>query len=129
MRWWPLLLVGALPAQAPAKFTDVTWAAGIKFVHNSGRAGKKWLPETLGSGCAFLDFDGDGWPDILLLNGKDWMPRGRKTLSALYHNNRNGTFTDITAGSGLDIEMYAMGAAIADYDNDGRDDIYITALE
>ena len=129
MRWWPLLLAGVLPAQTPVKFTDVTSAAGIKFVHNSGRAGKKWLPETLGSGCAFLDFDGDGWPDILLLNGKDWTPRGRKTLSALYHNNRNGTFTDVTAGSGLDVEMYAMGVTVGDYDNDGRDDIYITALE
>ena len=129
MKLWPLLLAaGALFGASPV-FTDVTASAGIRFVHNSGRAGKKWLPETLGSGCAFLDFDGDGWPDILLLNGKDWTPRGRKSLPALYRNNRNGTFTDVTAASGLDIEMYAMGAAVGDYDNDGRDDIYITALE
>src|SRR5690349_12685172 len=110
-------------------FSDETEHAGIRFTHNSGRAGKKFLPETLGSGCAFFDADGDGWPDILLLNSKDWTPHGRKSLSALYRNNHNGTFTNITAGSGLDVEMYAMGVAIGDYDNDGRDDVYITALD
>jgi hypothetical protein len=110
-------------------FSDVTEQAGIRFTHNSGRAGKKFLPETLGAGCAFFDADGDGWPDILLLNSKDWTPRGRKSLSALYRNNHDGTFTNITAGSGLDIEMYAMGVAIGDYDNDGRDDVYVTALD
>src|SRR5712692_1513905 len=88
------------------KFTDVTSAAGITFVHNSGRAGKKYLPETLGSGAAFIDYDNDGWPDIILINGKDWTPRARRSLPALYHNNRNGTFTDLTRGSGLDVEMY-----------------------
>jgi hypothetical protein len=111
------------------KFTDITAASGIKFTHNSGRAGKKFLPETLGAGAAFFDADGDGWPDILLINSKDWTPRGRKSLHALYRNNKNGTFTNITAGSGLDVEMYGMGVAIADYDNDGREDVYITALE
>ena len=126
-----LLAALALSARpdSSVNFTDVTASAGIRFSHNSGRAGKKWLPETLGSGCAFFDFDGDSWPDILLVNGKDWTPRGRKSFSALYRNNRNGTFTDVTAGSGLDVEMYGMGAAIADYDNDGRADVYITALE
>jgi enediyne biosynthesis protein E4 len=114
---------------AQSRFKDITAAAGIKFTHNSGRAGKKWLPETMGSGCAFVDADGDGWQDIVLLNSKDWTPKGRRSLSALYRNNKNGTFTDITRGSGLDIEMYAMGIAVADYDNDGRDDLYITALE
>ena len=106
----------------------MTAAAGIHFVHNSGRAGKKWLPETMGSGCAFFDADGDGWLDILLINGKDWTPRGRHTTAALYRNNHDGTFTDITRGSGLDIEIYGLGVAIGDYDNDGRDDVYITAL-
>ena len=138
MRGWGLgigVLAGALfvgGAKAPESgitFTDVTAQAGIHFTHNSGRAGKKYLPETLGSGCAFFDADGDGWPDILLINGKDWTPGGRKSLPALYHNNHNGTFTDITRGSGLDIEMYGMGVAIGDYDNDGRDDVYITALD
>ena len=94
-----------------------------------GATGKKWLPETMGPGCAFFDADGDGWPDILLINGKDWIPHGRHTTAALYRNNHNGTFTDITRGSGLDIEMYGMGVAIGDYDNDGRDDVYITALD
>src|SRR6476660_3678215 len=111
------------------RLTDVTSTAGVHFTHNSGRAGKKFLPETLGSGCAFFDADGDGWPDILLINSKDWAPRGRKSLSALYRNNHDGTFADITAGSGLDVEMYGMGVAIGDFDNDGRDDVYITALE
>jgi hypothetical protein len=121
--------LAAVVPQAPSAFTDVSKKAGIAFTHNSGRAGKKWLPETMGSGCAFFDADGDGWPDILLLNSKDWSPKGRRSLSALYRNNRNGTFSNITAGSGLDVEMYAMGVAAGDYDNDGRQDLYITALE
>src|SRR6185437_6725953 len=110
------------------RFTDITSAAGIHFTHNAGRSGKKWLPETMGPGCAFFDFDGDGWPDILLLNGKDLQPHGRHTTAALYRNNHNGTFTDVTRGSGLDIDIYALGVAIGDYDNDGRDDVYITGL-
>jgi hypothetical protein len=124
-----LLMGGAKNPEGEIVFTDVTAQAGIHFTHNSGRAGNKYLPETLGSGCAFFDADGDGWPDILLINGKDWTPGGKKSLPALYRNNHNGTFTDITRGSGLDIEMYGMGVAIADYDNDGRDDVYITALD
>jgi len=122
------LLAATVEPPANIQFTDVTQAAGIKFTHNAGRTGKKWLPETMGSGCAFFDADGDGWPDILLINGKDLIPHGRKTHAALYRNNHNGTFTDITAGSGLDVEIYGIGVAIADYDNDGRDDVYITAL-
>src|SRR4051794_9594482 len=111
--------VSAQTAPSGVRFSDVTAAAGIRFAHNSGRAGKKFLPETMGSGCAFLDIDGDGWPDIILLNSKDWTQRGRRSLPSLYKNNRNGTFANVTAGSGLDIEMYAMGVAVADYDNDG----------
>ncbi|MBV8072308.1 MAG: CRTAC1 family protein [Acidobacteriaceae bacterium] len=111
------------------RFVDVNAKAGIRFTHHSGANGKKYLPETLGSGCAFTDLDGDGWPDILLLNGKDFVPSGKKYLPKLYRNNHNGTFTDMTAGSGLDIEIYGMGVAVADYDNDGLPDIYITALD
>src|SRR4051812_1923791 len=132
---FPILLLAAAPAlfplpavNEPPRFADITAAAGIRFTHNSGRAGKKWLPETMGAGCAFFDADGDGWLDILLVNGEDWTPRGRRTTAALYRNNHDGTFTDITKGSGLDIEIYGLGVAIADYDNDGREDVYITAL-
>ena len=121
--------IAGTPGPADVTFTDVTTSAGIHFVHNAGKSGKKYLPETLGSGAAFIDADGDGWIDIFLVNGKDWTPGGRKSLGALYRNNKNGTFTDITAGSGLDVEMYGIGVAVGDFDNDGRDDIYVTALE
>jgi len=122
----------AVLAAQPARvqFTDVTAASGIKFTHNSGKQGKKWLPETLGSGAAFFDVDGDGWLDVFLVNSRDWSPRaGRRSLSALYRNTGAGKFTNITVGSGLDVELYGMGVAAADYDNDGRQDLYVTALE
>ena len=124
-----IFLAASMAFPQDVQFADVTKSAGISFTHNSGRAGKRWLPETMGSGCAFIDADGDGWPDIVLINSKDWTPRGRRSIQALYRNNRNGTFTNVTAGSGLDIELYGIGVAFADYDNDGRDDLYITALE
>ncbi len=124
-----ILIAATAPRTNQVQFTDVTPQAGITFVHNAGKSGKKYLPETLGSGAAFFDADGDGWIDVLLVNGKDWTPRGRRTTAALYRNNRNGTFTDITRGSGLDVEMYGIGVAVADFDNDGLDDVYITALE
>ena len=123
------ILLTTMLSSAQVQFTDVTKAAGIQFTHNSGRAGKRWLPETMGAGCIFFDYDGDGWPDIFLVNSKDWTPKGRKSTGALYHNNRNGTFTNTTVGSGLDVEIFGMGVASADYDNDGREDLYITALE
>jgi hypothetical protein len=121
---------GAVAAQpGGVTLTDVTAASGIKFTHNSGRAGKKWLPETLGAGGAFLDFNGDGWLDVFLVNGRDWTPRGRRSLSALYRNTGTGKFVNVTAASGLDVEMFGMGVAVGDYDNDGRQDLYVTALE
>ena len=111
------------------RFTDVTTQAGIKFEHNSGAFGGKFLPETLGSGCAFLDYDRDGWQDILLINGTDWPGhKKRRTTLRLYHNNGNGTFTDVTARAGLDVEMYGMGVAVGDYNNDGFPDILITCV-
>jgi hypothetical protein len=111
------------------RFTDVTGQAGIQFQHNSGAFGGKFLPETLGSGCAFLDYDRDGWQDILLINGADW-PGHKKTRSTLqlYHNNRNGTFTDVTTHAGLDVELYGMGVAVGDYNNDGFPDIFVTCV-
>jgi len=123
------ILLASAPQIPAVHFTDVTAKAGIRFVHNAAKTGKKWLPETMGAGCAFFDADGDGWPDILLINGKDWVPHGRRTTAALYRNNHDGTFTDITRGSGLDIEIYGLGVGVADYDNDGREDVYITALD
>jgi hypothetical protein len=117
-------------ASPPAvRLTDVTATAGIRFRHNSGAFGAKYLPETLGSGCAFLDYDGDGWLDILLVNGCDWSGhKRRRTTLSLYRNNRNGTFTDVTAAAGLDVEMYGMGVAVGDFDNDGWPDLFITAV-
>jgi hypothetical protein len=113
----------------PVHFTDVTDAAGIHFRHNSGAFGKKYLPETMGSGVCVLDYDGDGWQDVLFVNSMDWLEhRTKRSTAALYHNNRDGTFTDVTRGSGLDVEIYGLGCAVGDFDNDGRDDIYITAL-
>src|SRR5687768_11367437 len=117
------------PPRARLQFTDVTAASGITFTHNSGRAGQKWLPETLGSGTAIFDADGDGALDILFVNGRDWKPRGRRSLQALCRNDGKGGFADITRGSGLDVQLYALGATVGDYDNDGRNDVYVTALE
>jgi len=120
----------AASAAAPGfRFTDVTDAAGIRFRHNSAAYGGKLLPETLGSGCAFLDYDADGWQDILLVNGMDW-PGHKKQRSTLqlYRNNRDGTFTDVTRRAGLDVEMYGMGVAVGDFNNDGFPDILITCV-
>jgi hypothetical protein len=128
------LMAGAAPAGLRAagpgfRFVDVTGAAGIPFEHNSGAYGGKLLPETLGSGCAFLDYDADGWQDILLVNSMDWAGHKRQRTSLkLYRNNRNGTFTDVTKAAGLDVELYGMGVAAADYDNDGFPDIFISCV-
>jgi hypothetical protein len=117
------------PASSPRRFVDITRQAGIHFVHNTGAFGKRYLPETMGAGCAFIDYDNDGNPDIVLVNGKDFPGhKTRRTTLKLYHNNGNGTFTDVTAKAGLDVEIYGMGVAVGDYDNDGWDDLYVTGL-
>jgi hypothetical protein len=127
--FFPRVTAGNPQAALGFHFTDVTSTAGIQFQHNSGAFGGKLLPETLGSGCAFLDYDADGWQDILLINGTDWPghKRQRSTLR-LYRNNRNGTFTDVTRAAGLDVEMYGMGVAVGDYNNDGFPDIFISCV-
>ncbi|MBV9469171.1 MAG: CRTAC1 family protein [Abitibacteriaceae bacterium] len=138
---------------SPVQFSDITKVAGIHFRHNNGAFGLKLYPETMGSGVAFIDYDHDGYQDIFFVNGRDWTPaelRGyyngpnhifnkkfgfaapppkpyHRTTGALYHNNGNGTFTDVTKGSGLDIEMMGTGVAVGDYDNDGRPDLYVTS--
>ena len=131
------------------KFSDVTKAAGIRFKHNSGFSDLRLMPETNGSGVAWLDYDNDGYQDLFFVNSRDWTkdefkaglttfpqemaafvkPPTRRPISTsvLYHNNADGTFTDVTRSSGLGITTYGMGTAVGDYDNDGRVDLYVTA--
>ena len=115
-----------------AKFTDITREAGITFIHENGAYGEKLLPETMGGGVAFLDYDNDGNQDLLFINSAEWpwhvTPGKKPPTMALYHNDGRGHFTDVTAGSGLDVSFYGMGVAVGDYDNDGLDDVFITAV-
>ena len=125
-----VLAAVSLSAQtAPVTFTDVSAASGIRFRHTNGAFGKKYLPETMGAGAAFLDVDRDGWQDVFIVNSTRFPGRPEAPgYPALLRNNRNGTFTDVTAAAGLRVEMYGMGASAADYDNDGLVDLYVTAL-
>jgi hypothetical protein len=120
------------PTEKPAsgvRFRDITPSVGIRFVHNNGAFGKKYLPETMGPGVAFIDYDGDGWQDIFLVNGMDWPGHVRQhSTPKLYRNNHDGTFTDVTVRAGLAVELYGLGVAVGDYDNDGHDDLFVTAL-
>jgi hypothetical protein len=116
-------------ASTPLQFVDVTKAAGLTFTHYSGAFGKKYLPETLGPGVAFIDYDGDGWQDLFFTNGKDWPgQRRRASTLQLFRNNRNGTFTNSTRAAGLAVEIYGLGAAVGDYDNDNDEDLFVTAV-
>jgi hypothetical protein len=113
-------------------FTDITEPAGIKFVHENGAAGDKLLPETMGAGCAWIDYNNSGRPSLLLINGTKWpgkqTPGQPSATMALYRNNGDGTFTDVTKEAGLDAPFYGMGVACGDYDNDGWVDLFITAV-
>jgi hypothetical protein len=125
----PAALLPQTRADPGFRLVDVTGAAGLQFRHYNGAYGGKLLPETLGAGCAFLDYDADGWQDILLVNGMDWPGhRRQRTTLCLYHNNRNGTFTDVTRAAGLDVEMYGMGVAVGDFNNDGFPDLLVTCV-
>ena len=125
----PPSLVAEIPV---TRFTDIAGPAGITFSHVNGAYGDKLLPETMGGGVAFLDYDNDGLPDLLFVNSSYWpgkVPAGKsQPTMALYHNDGNGHFTDVTAGSGLDVSFYGMGVAVGDYDNDGLPDVFISAL-
>ena len=115
-----------------AKFTDITREAGITFTHVNGAYGDKLLPETMGGGVAFFDYDNDDRPDLLFINSTYWPghvpPSKPPPTMALYRNEGQGRFTDVTAGSGLDVSCYGMGVAVGDYDNDGRPDVFITGV-
>jgi enediyne biosynthesis protein E4 len=120
---------GSTSGNSSITFRDITQKAGIHFVHNNAAFGKKYLPETMGPGVAFIDYDNDGWPDIFIVNGTSWTGQAQKhTTPKLYHNNHDGTFTDVTHKAGLDVELFGMGAAVGDYDNDGFDDLFVTAM-
>ncbi|HEX8236174.1 MAG TPA: CRTAC1 family protein [Abditibacteriaceae bacterium] len=164
----PVAALPVAPSPVPVNFTNITDSARIRFKHNNGAFGGKLMPETFGSGVAFLDYNGDNFQDIFFVNSRDWteseikafvnrkwteeerkaaksradsktpinatrkVNRTRKrqrTLSALYRNNGDGTFSDVTQGSGLEVQFYGMGVTVGDYDNDSRTDLYVTALE
>ena len=115
-----------MPAKADVKFTDVTDGSGIEFRHFTGATGKRYMPETMGAGCAFLDYDADGNLDILLANGTSLTAENQAETPQLYRNVGDGQFIDVTEAAGLDVPMYGMGITAADYDNDADIDIYFT---
>ena len=112
-----------------AVFVDVTAESGINFTHHTGAFGKKYFPEMAGGGGGFFDFNGDGWEDLLLINGMKWSSNpGAAPTMALYQNMQNGRFEDVTVEAGLDLPLYGMGFAAADFDNDGDQDLFVTAV-
>jgi enediyne biosynthesis protein E4 len=130
----------SLSRRQPLRLEDVTTASGVRFRHHTGASGGKWFPETNGSGAAIFDYDSDGFPDLFLVNGRDWTPAERgasrpsptiapaAALSRLYRNRGDGTFEDVTGATGLDVPMYGMGCAVGDFDNDGFPDLYVSGV-
>jgi hypothetical protein len=118
------------PALPSIPFTDITTAAGIDFVHVNGAYGDKLIPETMGSGLAFFDYDNDGDPDLYLVNSSYWPDKadGRTTTGRLYRNDGGTRFTDVTEAAGLARDLYGFGVAVGDYDNDGWQDLYLSNL-
>ena len=117
--------------QPSVHFTDVTGSGGVDFVHTNGATGEKLLPETMGSGCAFLDYDNDGDQDLLLINATSWpedVQANPPATMALYRNDGSGRFEDVTVEAGLDVTFYGTGVACGDYDSDGDVDLFIGAL-
>lgn len=129
----PVKVETSRTAEIPAvRFSDITKQAGISFVHSNGADGEKLLPETMGGGVAFLDYDNDNDPDLLFINSSDW-PDSKTASSpaatmSFYRNDGNGRFTDVTVAAGLDVSFYGMGVATGDYDGDGFTDLFITAV-
>src|SRR5713226_9553887 len=115
---------------AGVRLVDVARQAGITFRHTSGASGRLYLPETMGAGCAFLDYDGDGWQDLFFVNSARLPGFAGKGpfYPALYRNRGDGTFEDATRRAGLAFDSYGIGCAVGDYDNDGHPDLYVTAL-
>ena len=114
----------------PLPFTDITAEAGIDFVHESGAYGERLLPETMGGGVAFFDYDNDGDQDLLLVNSSRWPWRedAANATSRLYRNRGDGTFDDVSAATGMALHLYGMGVAVGDYDGDGFVDVLVTAV-
>src|SRR6266516_3430412 len=122
-RLFPATTGTPLFEEIPASVSGITW------VHDNAMSDKRWLPETLGPGCAFFDFDNDGWMDIFLVNSgqSDFFKPKAPLHHALYKNNRDGTFTDVTQKAGITGDTFGMGVAIGDYNNDGNADLFLSA--
>jgi hypothetical protein len=128
----PLVISAAAAPARPFAFEQIPSSiSGIKWVHTAGKSAEKYLPETSGAGCAFFDYDNDGWMDIYLVNSgpADFYKPAKPLRNALYRNNRDGTFTDVTEKAGVAGNRYGMGVAVGDYDGDGFPDLYVTQYD
>jgi hypothetical protein len=116
---------GGTPLFQPVPSTQ----SGITWTHSNGRSADYYLPETTGAGCAFLDFDNDGWMDIFLVNSGpcDFFTPAQPLCNGLYRNNRDGTFSDVTTKAGVTNTGYGMGVAVGDYNRDGYPDLFVTS--